>query len=129
MDKIVIAVDFDGTLCVNEFPDIGEVLVRYVSGMRWCPAEFLQKLDRDDFYIIIHTCRANPELNEGARRDYVREMENWLAANSIPYDEVWHGVGKPIASIYLDDRGYSPTARFDNIPLPYLGSPMYRRSL
>lgn len=45
------------------------------------------------FSIIIHSCN---------RREFI---EQWLYDYDIRFDHIWDGIGKPVASIYLDDNG------------------------
>jgi hypothetical protein len=101
--KVVLMIDFDGTICENKFPEIGEPKPKAI--------EVMQALDKSGFKIVIHTCRANPEIagQEESNR-YIKEMEDWLKENKIPYDDVWKGVGKPIGHLYIDDNA-----------LPFLG--------
>lgn len=101
--QVVLIIDFDGTICENEFPKIGEPKPKAV--------EVMQALDKAGFKIVIHTCRSNPEVAGQEECDrYIREMEEWLKEKRIPYDEVWRGIGKPIGHLYIDDHA-----------LPFLG--------
>lgn len=34
----------------------------------------------------------------------VKDMEDFLISNSIPYDEIWRSKGKPLAHFFIDDR-------------------------
>jgi hypothetical protein len=80
--KPVIAVDFDGTI-----RDWDTSLP--LEGAR----EVLSDLRAAGYYILIHSAN-NPDW-----------IENWLNDQDIRYDGIWKGTGKPVASIYLDDRG------------------------
>lgn len=91
--RITLAIDFDGTICEHEFPRIGEVKLGAVKA--------IQALDKAGFRIVIHTCRVNPELDVDGKR--LKETEAWLKEQEIPYDEIWMGKGKPIASVYIGD--------------------------
>lgn len=101
--EVVLIIDFDGTICEHQFPEIGEPKEKAI--------EVMQALDKAGFKIVIHTCRANPSIGgQEASDKYVQEMEDWLKENKIPYDEVWRGIGKPIGHLYIDDHA-----------LPFLG--------
>ena len=101
--QVMLGIDFDGTICENKFPEIGEPKEKAV--------EVIQALDRAGFKIVIHTCRANPEIaGKKACNKYIKEMEDWLKEKKIPYDEVWRGVGKPLVHLFVDDNA-----------LPFLG--------
>ena len=54
----IIAVDFDGTLCTDCFPDIGQP--------NTAPIELLQGLKQQGRQIILWTCRCGKQL-EGKR--------------------------------------------------------------
>lgn len=107
-----ICVDFDGTICEDKFPGIGEMK----EGVR----ETLAVLRDLGFYIIIWSCRTcrwdydvyggNPSFPTMAR-GRVQDMVGWLASHAIPYDEIDDGSkGKPGASYYIDDKAI----RFEN---------------
>ena len=55
MNKI-IAVDFDGTLCHGNWPDIGEPNIRLINK--------LLKLQRKGYKIILWTCREGEPLHQ-----------------------------------------------------------------
>lgn len=109
MEAFTIAVDLDGVLFkvywgdetgmvfdVNEF---GEV----VPGARVS----MKALKKAGFYLIVHTCRTNPELNRTVQcpaTELQKIVELKLKEEDIPFDEVFAGVGKPVAAVYIDDR-------------------------
>lgn len=97
MSKIYsVAFDFDGTLCENKFPEIGE------------PKEDIVKLlkifNENKWNIIIWTCRSN---------NYKDNMVDWLNDNKIPYDSINENPNnyfknesrKIYADLYIDDKG------------------------
>jgi len=90
------AFDFDGTICKNEYPEIGKIRNSVVDKMK--------KLWEDDLTrIIIWTCREGEDE---------RRMAEWLYKNNVPYDyinydSVWTGgirCRKLFAHYYYDDR-------------------------
>lgn len=91
----IVAVDFDGTLTSNEFPDIGEINNNVVNWVR----------ERKDngATIILWTTRQNKKLQEALDFcdkedipiDYVNQNVPWLPFNTSQ---------KIFADIYLDDR-------------------------
>ena len=85
-----VCIDFDGTIVDHRFPEIGSMK----EGVR----EALKKI-HETHYIIISSSRNRFGDN------YVEEMEDFLIANNLPYDEIDRGNGKPHADAYIDDRG------------------------
>lgn len=101
-----IAVDFDGTIVTDEFPNIGHPNETVINKLRI--------MHNSGIKIILHTCRENGELDkEGNIRMYLNEAVNWCEMNNVPIDAVnenpWvpFGERKLYADIYLDDRAYN----------------------
>lgn len=99
---MIIAVDFDGTLCKDDFPNIG-VANNYLIDLLKYRKEMGDKL-------ILWTCR------EG---DYLIKAVTWCAMygltfdavnDNVPENMVKHGVNcrKIVADIYIDDRAMQP---------------------
>ena len=95
---MIISVDFDGTLCRNAYPEIGESM----PGAR----KSLEELRERGHYLIIWTCRTGDRLLEAV---------NWLLEEGIPFDRVndhnqdnlaLYGDGgmKVYADVYIDDK-------------------------
>lgn len=97
----VIAVDLDGTLCVNKFPEVGKPLPGVVERMR--------RLKQLGCYIIIHTARINPLYND-TFGEQVGKIHCALAEYGIPYDEIWMEEGKPLACHMIDDKAFRTVA-------------------
>jgi hypothetical protein len=95
---MIIAIDFDGTICFDAYPGIG-CIQPYA-------AETINKLHDAGHYIIINTCREGNLLNEAV---------NWLLDKGIRFNRVndnhpdatkkykWNA-RKIFADIYIDDR-------------------------
>jgi hydroxymethylpyrimidine pyrophosphatase-like HAD family hydrolase len=91
-----VAFDFDGTLCENKFPEIGEPKKDIIK--------LLEIFHENDWDIIIWTCRSN---------EYQEAMKKWLDAKEIPYDFINENPNtyfknesrKIYADIYIDDKG------------------------
>lgn len=95
---MIIAVDFDGTLCDDRYPEIGEPMLGAVESM--------QRLHADGHYLIIWTCRYG---------DRLRDAVNWLLEHKIPFDRIndhnpdnvakyGEGGNKIYADVYIDDK-------------------------
>ena len=100
-----IAVDFDGTLCENSFPEIGEPKPLVIA--------FVKEQSANGSKIILHTCREN-----GTRRAYLDEAIEFCAEHGILLyavnespDSIYNEDGitgrKVYADLYIDDRAIS----------------------
>lgn len=68
---MILAVDFDGTLHLGQYPKIGAVAPYACEAMKALVAE--------GHYLIINTCRSG---------DLLLEAINWLLKEGIPFDRV-----------------------------------------
>ena len=100
----IIAVDFDGTLCEDRFPEIGaanhELIQRLID------------LRQQGWKLILWTCRNGSEL---------REAVSFCGQHSLEFDAVNDNVDEVIeryggdsrkiyADLYIDDRARQPGA-------------------
>jgi HSP90 family molecular chaperone len=99
----VVCVDLDGVLAeykgwfTNEWQEIGKPIKN--------ASEFTYKLKDIGFKVIIFTTRCNPEVNNYCESaELISRVKNWLEKHNIFYDEIYQGVGKPMASFYIDDN-------------------------
>lgn len=100
---MVIAVDFDGTLCEHRFPDIGETKPVHRKVI-----EYIKFAKKKGATIILWTCREDlPD------RKYLSEAVEWCKQNYIPIDFVNEypmpdfpvfATRKVCADIYIDDK-------------------------
>lgn len=108
----VLAVDLDGVIHkYSKGWHDGTIYDIPMEGTKDC----LKKLKLMEVKIIIHSARACSKWVKidgqlKFQHGQVEAIGLWLRKYEIPFDEVWTGVGKPIADIYLDDRGM----RFSN---------------
>lgn len=100
-----IAVDFDGTLCENNFPDVGAPKPLVI--------EYIKRQQADGAHIILYTCREN-----GTRRALLDEAVQFCSEQGIELyainenpDSTFpeeYGTGldgrKVYADIYIDDK-------------------------
>ena len=68
---MIIAIDFDGTLCIDKYPEIGVPAPYAVDTM--------QTLHKAGHYLIINTCREGRHLIDAI---------NWLKEHDIPFNRV-----------------------------------------
>lgn len=102
MLRKVFAVDFDGTLCENKYPSIGEPNVLLISK--------LINLRLKGHKIILWTCRKN---------EYLHAAINWCMEQGLEFDAVNENLPeyieffgsdtrKVFADIYIDDKALLP---------------------
>lgn len=68
---MIIAIDFDGTICRSDFP--------IIKGSVPYAKDCINKLHDDGHYIIIWTCRTGQDLLDAI---------NWMLAQGIKFDAV-----------------------------------------
>lgn len=96
--KAILAIDFDQTICLSEYPKCGP--------MRPGASSVIRRFVKQGYGIVINTCREVLALAEAI---------NWLHDNGIPYHYVncnfphlIEGYGadcrKISADIYIDDK-------------------------
>ena len=97
----IIAVDFDGTLCENKWPEIGDPNLPLI--------EYLKKQQNLGNKVILWTCRTN---------ELLRKAELWCAAFGLRFDAVNENLLGVVAKMggdsrkifaheYIDDRAVS----------------------
>ncbi len=104
-----VAVDFDGTLCAEAFPEIGEPKVHVIK--------YVQALAAHGSKIILYTCRENgyrPLLDE-AIAFCDRHKIPIHAVNENPWNPWPEKLGQPLdglrklyADLYIDDKVLTP---------------------
>lgn len=103
---MIIAIDFDGTICADRFPEIGEPLLFAV--------ESLKKMKENGNKLILHTCR-----EDSPERKYLTEAVEFCRNLGIEFDAVNENVSdnpyallgksrKPYADFYIDDKAMFP---------------------
>jgi len=108
----IIAVDFDGTLCTHNFPEIGIILPEHRRVIN-----FIQRAKNNGSIIILWTCRENTE-----ERKYLDEAVNFCKEHDIPVDYANHypnpefggfSSRKPYADLYIDDKAVNASQILD----------------
>lgn len=95
---MVVAVDFDGTLFEDNFPDVGEP--------KWEVINKVKKLKENGNILILWTCREDENLKKAILKcqevglifDYINEN---LPERKIIYNNDSRKIG---ADIYIDDK-------------------------
>lgn len=98
--KKTICVDLDGVLAKYEQWEGVENIGDPIPGA----VEFTQKLAKFA-KVVIHSSRCNLNANLGyTTQRLVEIVRTWLDKHGFAYDEIYAGVGKPLAAAYVDDR-------------------------
>lgn len=114
---MIIAVDFDGTLCTEKYPDIGEPI--------WETIKLVRDMHALGDTIILNTCRVD---------QYLTDALAWCKKYDVPIDYANENVPERInyykidsrkisADIYIEDRAINLAERFKDIK-KYLGEKM-----
>jgi hypothetical protein len=98
MERKIIAVDFDGTLCENEWPRIGAANRELI--------DYLIEERRKGAKIILWTCRIGERLSDAL--DWCAKYDLWFDAvnENVPEAKDLFGsdTRKVFANEYIDDR-------------------------
>lgn len=101
--KPTVCVDLDGVLFDTGNTDNPYVPNRFgqpVEGAR----EFLIEL-RKTAHVVIHSARFSDDGRKHFDLHHLKSIvEDALLRHGLEVDEVWTGVGKPVALAYVDDR-------------------------
>jgi hypothetical protein len=106
---IVLAIDFDLTICMSDYPALGK--------MRPGAGSVIRTLYEEGFGIVINTCREGHALSDAM---------HWLKEKDIPYDYVncnfphlitKYGADcrKISADMYIYDKGVEPLPNWGEI--------------
>lgn len=96
-DKLTIAVDFDGTIVENAFPNIGKP--------RLFAFETLLKLQEEGHRLILWTYRHADHLNEAVEFCRKNGIEFYAINKSFPEEQFDYSASRKIlADLYIDDR-------------------------
>lgn len=93
-----IAVDFDGTIVLHEFPRIGSPVP---FAFHW-----LRRWKEAGATLILWTVRNGTTLNEAVR--FLLDKQGFVfdAVNEFPGDAAWSGSPKVYANLYVDDAAF-----------------------
>lgn len=106
----IIAVDFDGTLCENKYPDFGEPRTDVI--------EKLIKEQQAGARVILWTCRSGPHLLAAIYWALVHGIEFDAVNENLPETVEYFGndTRKICADEYWDDRAVLPFERREKTP-------------
>lgn len=97
-EKLIVAVDFDGVLCEDNFPSIGEANYDMVG--------YIRTLQAFGIDTILWTSRVGARLTEAVRWCSVRGLRFAAVNDNTPDNTARYGTNprKVFAHIYIDDR-------------------------
>ena len=95
---MIYAIDFDGTLCINEYPNIGQPIYKTII--------FCKERKADGHKLILWTCRSGKYLDEAVA---------WCKEQGLTFDAVNENLPEMIelfdndcrkvfADYYIDDK-------------------------
>lgn len=94
---LTIAVDFDGTLVENRYPEIGKPIL--------FAFETLKKLQQEGHQLILWTYRSGRPLEEAVNYCKSKGITFYAVNKSYPEEEYDPGLSRKIlADIFIDDR-------------------------
>ena len=102
-----IAVDLDGTILNFSFSEWVLKGMEYFGSPKRGVKQALDLLIGDGHEIIVHSARINEDMcNERYSINGIRcAIEEVLAEHEICYHSIWTDRGKPVADVYIDDKG------------------------
>ncbi len=107
---MIIAVDFDGTIVEDKYPEIG--------AFRPGAVETLKKLKKEGYLLVLWTCRTGKHLAQAVNVCATAGIR-FDAINANPRSEIVKYNGsdprKVGASVYVDDRGIGGIGNWDEI--------------
>jgi len=95
--QLKIAVDFDGTIVKDAYPEIGEP--------RLFAFETLKELQKAGHSLILWTCRTGKELQEAIDFCKKNGIDFYAVNKNYPEETIAEGYMRKIfADVYIDDR-------------------------
>ena len=94
---LTIAVDFDGTLVENQYPEIGKPIL--------FAFETLKALQEEGHQLILWTYRCGSKLHEAVEFCEAKGINFYAVNKSYPEEEYDHEISRKIlADLFIDDR-------------------------
>ena len=97
MEKKTIAVDFDGTIVTNAYPDIGKPLL--------FAFDTLKKIQSEGHILILWTYRSGTKLEEAVAFCKKNGVTFYAVNKSYPEEKISPNISRKInADVFIDDR-------------------------
>lgn len=94
MDKLIFAIDFDGTCVTHAFPDVGEDIGA---------VPVLKRIVEAGHKLILYTMRGDGKVLDDALAWFRRNNIPLFGINKNPTQKSWTSSPKPYANYYIDD--------------------------
>lgn len=100
----IIAVDFDGTLCYSNWPELGEPNLELIEYLKSCKAAGIR--------LILWTCRAGEALEKAVSWCLDHQLEFDAVNDNLPEIIELYGNNsrKITCDYYIDDKALLPEA-------------------
>lgn len=104
---MVYAIDFDGTLCVDRYPEIGEPREDVINALLAIKGRTSRRTAQDRF--ILWTCREGDQLERALQWCYFHGLTFDAVNDNLPehIERYGNNCRKVYADIYIDDRNAS----------------------
>ena len=98
IDYKIYAVDFDGTLCKSNYPDLGDTIQHVI--------DFCIQKQKDGHKLIHWTCRSNEALDEAVKWCEEHGLVFDIVNDNLPELNELYGNNsrKAYADYYIDDK-------------------------
>jgi len=115
MPRKILAIDFDGTIVHNAYPDIGKPII--------FAFETLKKLQEEGYLLILWTYRSGRKLEEAVAFCKSHGLEFYAVNKSYPEEELSEKISRKInADIFIDDRNIGGMMGWGEIHNQLLGA-------
>lgn len=107
---MILAIDFDGTIVTDQYPEIGTLKPGAV--------EVLRRLKSEGYQLILWTCRTGLHLAKAVAFCTEHGIRFDAINNNLRSEVVRHNGSDPRkvgAIIYIDDRAIAPLPNWDEI--------------
>ncbi len=111
--SLIIAIDFDGTIVEDRYPDIGKP--------RRFAFETMEALQAAGHRLILWTYREGEKLDEAIRFCKKRGIEFYAINKSHPEERIPFKTRKILADVYIDDRNFNGIPEWGIIGQSLLG--------
>jgi len=113
MKNLIMAVDFDGTIVQDAYPQIGSINMKTV--------EYIRRHQNQGTKLVLWTCRSGQQLEEAIMVCTGLGIKFDAINDNLPEIKAKYGNNsrKVYADIYLDDRAFIPVEKYtEEVKIP-----------